>query len=240
MRQNARAHALNCQDCGLQKLCFPPSFSEDALERVSSIIGQPPVSPRQQRIYGPGDPADTLYAVRSGAVKTSLLTADGREIVTGFYLPGEVLGLENLGQTHCLGSAITLAPTSLCALPVTSVSLLSRQLPELQGHLFQMMSADRRADYQRLHLLTHADADTRLAAFLVGMAARLARRRLPGDHLHLPMSRADLGNHLGLALETVSRALGRLTEKGLITVSGKRIDILDDVRLQAAASAQCA
>lgn len=240
MRQSAHAHELNCQDCGLQKLCFPPSFSEDALERVSSIIGQPPLLPRQHRIYGVGDPADTLYAVRSGAVKTSLLAADGREIVTGFYLPGEVLGLENLGQTHCLGNATTLEATSLCALPVTSVSLLSRQLPELQGHLFQIMSSEMRADYQRLHLLSHADADTRVAAFLVGMAARLARRHLRGESLHLPMSRADLGNHLGLALETVSRALGRLTDQGMIRVSGKRIDILDDTRLQAAASAQCA
>lgn len=240
MRQNGHAHALSCQDCGLQKICFPPHFSEDALEQVSRIIGQPPPLPRQQLIYRAGDPVDSLYAVRSGAVKTSLLGADGREVVTGFYLPGEVLGLENLGQTRCLGNASTLEPTRLCALPVTSVSQLSRQLPELQGHLFQIMSTEMRADYQRMHLLTHADADTRVAGFLIGMSARQARRRLSGAQLRLPMSRADLGNHLGLALETVSRSLRRLTDRGLITVCGKHVDIRDAARLQEAAAAQCA
>ncbi len=240
MSHAAASHALHCLDCGLHKLCFPPTFSNEALDSVAAIIGQPPVLPRQHVIYRSGDNADTIYAVRSGSAKTSMLLPDGRELVTGFYLPGEVMGLENLGQEHCLSTATTLEPTTVCALPMAEVSQLSRQLPELQGHLFQIMSTEIRADYQRMHLLAGTDADTRVAGFLVGLSARQTRRRLAGDNLRLPMARADLGSHLGLALETVSRALGRLADVGLITVSGKQIRILDAGGLQAIAAAQCA
>lgn len=240
MRPDSHNHAVHCQDCGLQKICFPPTFSESALESVSAIIGQAPALPRHKVIYRAGDPVDRLYAVRSGAAKTSMLMPNGRETVTGFYLPGEVIGLENLGQERCLSTATTLEATTLCALPIASVSQLSRQLPELQVHLFQIMSTEIRADYQRLHLLAGADADTRVAGFLISLSARQARRRLSADNLHLPMSRADLGSHLGLALETVSRALGRLSDAGLITVSGRQVRIYDTAGLHAAASAQCA
>ncbi len=231
--------ALHCLDCGLQKLCFPPTFSSMALDRVTEIIGQPPMLPRHHVIYRAGDVPGAVYAVRSGSARTSVLLPEGQEQITGFYLPGEVIGLENLGQDECVSTAITLEKTTLCILPVQAISQLSRQLPELQSHLFQIMSTEIRADYQRMHLLASQSADSRVAAFLIGLASRQSRRHLAPESLTLPMSRAELGNHLGLALETVSRSLGRMADAGWLTVSGKHLQLLDIPSLQALTQAQC-
>lgn len=232
--------SLHCVDCGLQKLCFPPTFSSDALDRVTEIIGQPPMLPRHHVIYRNGDVPGSVYAVRSGSAKTSVLLPDGQEQITGFYLPGEVIGLENLGQDACVSTAVTLEKTTLCVLPVQAISQLSRQLPELQSHLFQIMSTEIRADYQRMHLLASQSADARVAAFLIGLVSRQTRRRLPADTLSLPMTRAELGNHLGLALETVSRSLGRMASAGWLEVSGKHLRLLDMQGLQTLTQSQCA
>lgn len=240
MTPDHSSHALHCMDCGLQKLCFPPTFSSAALDRVTEIIGQPPALPRHHVIYRSGDAPGAVYAVRSGSARTSVLLPDGSEQITGFYFPGEVIGLENLGQDQCVSTAVTLEKSALCVLPVQSISNLSRQLPELQSHLFQIMSTEIRADYQRMHLLASQGADARVAGFLIGLASRQARRRMAGDTLRLPMSRAELGNHLGLALETVSRALGRMAESGMLEVSGKHLRLLDPQRLQALTHTQCA
>ena len=235
----ATAAAVRCQDCGLHTLCYPPSFAGDTLDRVASLVGQGEPLPSGSLIYAQGDAPEHLYAVRSGAVKTVMTDADGNEQITGFYLPGEVVGLENLGQSACVAAAVTLGRTAVCALPVDGISALSRQLPDLQQHLFRIMSTALRADYQRQHLLARGSADRRLASFLLGLAARQRQRRLDDRDLRLPMSRADLGNHLGLALETVSRAFGALQDQGILAVSGKQVSILDSDRLADLGAGHC-
>ena len=231
--------ATRCLECGLQKLCFPPSFDEQALTRISQLVAQPNAIAKGVSVYHLGDAMTALYAVRSGALKTSVLLASGDEQITGFYLPGEVVGLDNMGHSHCASTATALEKTTLCELPVAGISRLSQQLPELQGHLFQIMSTELRADYQRLHLMAQASADVRVVSFLLGLVARQQQRHLATDELRLAMSRADLANHLGLALETVSRVLSQLVADGLIEVHGKRLRILNHDALAARASASC-
>src|SRR5574343_732361 len=125
-RMNATTNAtpVHCQDCGLSKLCFPPSFDQQMLEEVAHAVGQIPVLPKGGVVYARGDAASALYAVRSGAVKTIIVDAQGEEQVTGFYLPGEVVGLEHLGQAQCITTAVALERSMLCALPITSMSQL--------------------------------------------------------------------------------------------------------------------
>ncbi len=231
--------ATRCLDCGLQKLCFPPSFDESALTRISQLVAQPSAFSKHDTVYRLGDPMTALYAVRSGALKTSVLLASGEEQITGFYLPGEVIGLDNMGQSHCASTATALEKTTLCELPVSGISRLSQQLPELQGHLFQIMSTELRADYQRLHLMAQASAEVRVVSFILGLSARQQQRHLAAHELRLAMSRADLGNHLGLALETVSRVLSQLAADGLIEVHGKQLRILHAEALAARVQTSC-
>ena len=161
-----------CIDCGLHKICFPPSFEPAALEQLGNLINAQKVLNKGESIYRQGDSASAIYAVRSGALKTVMTQADGSTQVTGFYLPGEVIGLDNLAQSHCASAAIATEKTGLCELPVNAMSKLSQQLPELQSHLFQIMSTEIRADYQRMHMLSQTSAEERLVSFLLSWSAR--------------------------------------------------------------------
>lgn len=231
--------ASRCLDCGLHKICFPPSFEQGALEQLGSLINAQKVLGKGESVYRQGDSANAIYAVRSGSLKTVMTQADGTTQITGFYLPGEVIGLDNLAQSNCASTAMATEKTGLCELPVNAMSKLSQQLPELQSHLFQIMSTEIRADYQRMHMLSKTSAEERVVSFLLSWSARQARRRLSAHELRLTMTREDLANYLGQALETVSRILHRLQDDGLITVAGRHITLRDLPQLNAHLQRQC-
>lgn len=228
-----------CTDCGLHKICFPPSFEPAALEQLGNLINTQRVLGKGESVYLQGDSANAIYAVRSGSLKTVMTQTDGATQVTGFYLPGDVIGLDNLAQSHCASTAIATEKTGLCELPVNSMSKLSQQLPELQNHLFQIMSTEIRADYQRMHMLSKTSAEERVVSFLLSWSARQERRRLSASDLRLTMTREDLANYLGQALETVSRTLHKLQDEGLIEVAGRHITLRDLPRLNAHLQRQC-
>ena len=231
--------ASRCIECGLHKICFPPSFDIGALEQLGRVITAQKALNKGESVYRQGDSANAIYAVQSGALKTVMTQANGSSQVTGFYLPGEVIGLDNLAQSHCASSAVATERTSLCELPVDAMSKLSQQLPELQSHLFQIMSTEIRSDYQRMHMLSNTSAETRVVSFLLSWSARQARRRLSQDALRLTMTREDLANYLGQALETLSRTLHKLQDDGLLTVSGRQITLHDLPKLNARLQHQC-
>lgn len=231
--------ASRCIECGLHKICFPPSFDIGALEQLGRVITAQKALNKGESVYRQGDFANAIYAVQSGALKTVMTQANGSSQVTGFYLPGEVIGLDNLAQSHCASSAVATERTSLCELPVDAMSKLSQQLPELQSHLFQIMSTEIRSDYQRMHMLSNTSAEARVVSFLLSWSARQARRRLSQDALRLTMTREDLANYLGQALETLSRTLHKLQDDGLLTVSGRQITLHDLPKLNARLQHQC-
>lgn len=233
------AKTTQCQTCGLHTLCHPVSLHADELSTISQALAQPPALHSGNLIFQTDEPMQAIFAIRSGAVKTTQLSEDGEESVLGFYLPGEVIGLDSLGQEGYASNAIALTKTLVCRLPINQLHRLSQQIPSLQKHVFQLMSSAIRSDYQRLNLLTHGNAEQRLISFLMSMAQRQAQRLLSAEEIHLPMSRADLANHLGLASETVSRVLTQLGEQQLIEVSGKHITLLDSNELRARLHGHC-
>lgn len=223
----------HCSDCSLNPVCLPPAVDESDLEQLDNIIERNRPLPRGGLLFHQGAPFGVVYAVRSGAIKTCTVTADGDEQVTGFYLPSEIVGLDSIGNPgNCYGStAVALESTSVCAIPFTSLEELALRLPGLQHHLFKLLSAEIRHDRQIIQLIGKRPAEERLATLLLSLSARSQRRQLPGDQLHLPMSRRDIANHLGLALETVSRIFTRFQQIGILTVNGKHVEILDHARL---------
>lgn len=228
-----------CIECGLHKICFPPNFESGALEQLSKLINVQKVLSKGQSVYHQGDSVSAIYAVQSGSLKTVITQADGSTQVTGFYLPGEVIGLDNLAQSHCASTAIATEKTGLCELPISAMSKLSQQLPELQSHLFHIMSNEIRADYQRMHMLNQSSAEERVLSFLLSWSARQSRRRLSAQVLRLTMTREDLANYLGQALETLSRTLHKLQDDNLITVAGRQITLKDMPGLNARLQVQC-
>ena len=170
-------------------------------------------------VFRTGDPFSFIAAVRAGTVKTYVVDGDGRERVLGFHLPGEVIGLDAIDDERYPCCAVALDTVMLCRFSFSRMAELAAQLPGLQRQLFRLLSRDIGVANR---LAGDWSADQRMAAFLLGISRRLASRGFSATRFALTMARADIGNHLRLASETVSRVLTRFQDDGLIVVEGAR------------------
>jgi CRP/FNR family transcriptional regulator len=176
-----------------------------------------------------GMPATAIYAVRAGCLKSFTVDADGTERVRGFYLPGDLIGLDALGADSFPATIVAVTPSQVCKISATAIRKLMVESPFVARRLLDRTSAE------LAHALTMAGdytAEQRLAAFLLSM-----RRRLGADtgELKLPMTRRDIANYLRLATETVCRVLARLESAGQIRSASKVVRLVDDRALRATA-----
>ena len=221
-----------CNDCNLFQLCLPVGVDKPDLELLDRIIKRRRPLKRGEHLFHTGSPFQSIYAVRSGSVKTYSATENGYEQITGFHLPGELLGLDAISDGRHPCSAKALETASLCEIPFERLEELSYRVPSLQHQLLKIMSKEILSDESLLVLLGKKNAEERLAALLVSLSDRYRQRGFSPNEFHLSMSRNDIGNYLGLAVETVSRLFTRFQAEGLLTVQRKHIHILDLTRLR--------
>lgn len=181
---------------------------------------------------------ESLYAVRSGMLKVTVLTEDGREQITGFFLPGDLVGLDSVGLRHHASSAAALDDTVVCELPFSVLERHGQSVPRIQAALFRMLSGQIRREQSTLLLLGSLRAEERLAQFLIDMSERAQTDATCGTAIGMPMTREEIGSYLGLKLETVSRTLSKLHREGVIEVvkRGVRIREVNKLRLLAGLS----
>jgi CRP/FNR family transcriptional regulator len=223
----------SCSSCSLTELCLPHGMSGDDVDALDQIIKrQQPYQPRQH-VFRAGDPCNSLFAVRSGALKSYCTTEDGDEQVLGFTLPGELVGLDGLHSGIYASSSIALETASVCELPYDRLEELCHTLPGLNRQLMRVVSKEITTDQRMLLLLGKRTAEERLAAFLLSLSSRYQSRGLSATAFNLPMSRQDIGNYLGLAIETVSRLFAHFQKGGLLTVNRRQIVLVDIVSLRA-------
>ena len=156
--------------------------------------------------------------------------------MTGFYLPGELLGIDAINTDLHPCSAEALETSEVCEIPFDSLEELAQKVPGLQHQLLRIMSREIVRDEDMLMMLGRMSAEERLASCLMSFSRRLARLGNGAVEFRLSMSRQDLGDYLGLALETVSRLLSRFQEENLISVHGRQIVLRDLDRLRAMAA----
>lgn len=223
----------NCSDCRLAGICLPISLEISDIDKLDSIIQRGRPVQKKEHVYHVGEAFKSVYAVRSGAVKTVKITEDGIEQITGFHLPGEIIGIDGLASNIHSNSAIALETSAICEIPFTRLEELSAKVPNLQRRFFQLMSKEIAEEQQLITLLSKNNAEERLAALLLSIASRNHNRGLSSKEFYLPMSRSDIGNYLGLTIETVSRIFTRLNNSGIIELDKKHIKIIDMDALRA-------
>ncbi|HQV40547.1 MAG: fumarate/nitrate reduction transcriptional regulator Fnr [Moraxellaceae bacterium] len=221
----------NCADCALNPVCLPPAVEDIHLDKLDNIIERNRPLQRGNHLFHERQAFEAVYAVRSGAIKAYTTLPGGEEQVTGFYLPGEIVGLDAINNRQHASSAVALETTAVCTIPFGDLEQLSMEIPGLQHHLFKLMSQEIQSDQQLMVLLSKRTAEERIASLLLSLSARHKRRRLSDANFRLPMSRSDIGNYLGLAVETVSRIFTRFQQMGVLGVVGKEITILNRPQL---------
>jgi CRP/FNR family transcriptional regulator len=183
-------------------------------------------------VFRAGDQSHALFAVRSGCLKTYCTTEDGNEQVLGFTLPGELVGLDGMGDDAYASNSVVLETTSICELPYDRLEEMCHSLSGLNHQLMRLASKEITADQRMQLLLAKHTAEEKLAAFFLSLSTRYKPRGLSATNFNLPMSRQDIGNYLGLAIATVSRLFARFQEEGLLKVNRREITITDLPRLK--------
>jgi len=233
-----KAFQIACKVCSMRELCLPIGLSHDELSDLDEIIRHRHPLRRGDRLFKQGQPLSVLYAVRSGSVKTTVDTEDGQEKVISFALPGELLGLEAIGEGEHRSNAVALETTSVCEIPFERLDEVAGRIPSLRRQLLRLMSREIADDQRQLQLLGGSGADQRLAAFLVDLSRRFEQRGFSPREFNLSMSRQDVAAYLGMAVETVSRLFSRFSDERMIEVERKHITLLDVDRLDALAKGE--
>jgi CRP/FNR family transcriptional regulator len=221
-----------CSTCGLRELCLPVGLSGEELDRLDSLIYLRKSIKKGTSIYRAGERFDALYAVRAGFFKTTVLLEDGRDQVTGFYMGGELLGMDGIGTEKHTCDAVALEDSEVCVIPFGRLEELSREMHNLQHHFHKVMSREIVRDHGVMMLLGSMRAEERLAAFLVNLSQRFLARGYSPSEFNLRMTREEIGSYLGLKLETVSRVFSRFQDEGMISVQQKHVRIIDIPRLR--------
>lgn len=198
-----------------------------AADRFAPAPQQDVALRRGAALYQFNEPFQNLFSVRSGALKSYRIIGDGEERVLAFHLPGDFIGMEAIGHGRYYSSVVALEDTRVCAIPYDELQAVCEQLPDLHTAMVRMMCRTLGTGKASLTSIAKYSAEERVLGVLTDIRTRLDPENGFGGAFRLPMTRADIGNYLGLTAETVSRMLLRLRERGVIAVSGRTVEILD-------------
>ena len=221
-----------CSTCSLRSTCLPCGMALADLDEVDAAIYSRRRIRRGEHLYRAGDPFTALYGFRSGFFKSYVDTPDGAVQVTGFPMAGEIVGLDGIGAGVHTGSLVTLDDGEVCMIPYAQLQDIASRSPAFAHQVHRMMSREIVREQAQVALLGNMRADARLAAFLLELSQKFAARGYSATEFHLRMTRDDIGSYLGVTLETISRALSRLQEQGLIKAKLRSITIADVQRLR--------
>ena len=230
---NLGALKASCAGCSMHQLCLPMGLDEGELNRLDQIIGLRRRIGRDERLYQMDEPFRNLYAIRFGHFKTYQINAAGEQQITGFQMAGELLGMDAISadRHHC--NAVALEDSEVCEIPFSSLEQLLGNMPTLLRHFHRMMSQEITREQSVMLLLGNMQATQRFAAFIVNLASRYEARGYSSSKFQLRMSREEIGNYLGLTIESVSRLLSKFKKEGWLRVSNREIEILQPAKLKA-------
>jgi len=208
--------------CPTRKVCLANNLDDGELQRLENLIEPFDSIKQHKHLYRVGETAERHYHVRSGMFKTYAVNTSGDEYVTGFYLPGEILGCAQNAGKHT-DSAVAVETSTACRLAESKIPDIASL--GIGGTLFRLLGE--REDRRNQHLLnlSQTRADARIAGFLIDMSQRLSRLGRCPNHIPAPMSRTDIANYLGITLESLSRTLTRMVKTEILFTNRDYIEI---------------
>lgn len=226
---------ISCNRCGVKQSCLGNGLDVSQLGLDTDTRGPPRLFQRGDHVFRMGDPFYSLYVIRSGAIKTYIISEDGEEQIIGFYRSGETIGFDAIADGKYQCNAAALDTSSVCRLSFEAIAELCVRSPALLHPLMKSISAETMR-LAKVLLLGKKAADQRMASFLLNQSDYQRQRGYSAKAFTLSMTRTDIGKYLGLTVETVSRVLTRFEAQGLITKNRKQIQIHDFRALQRTAA----
>jgi CRP/FNR family transcriptional regulator len=230
---------ISCDSCSLNNVCLPSGLTSEELKLLESAIDKTVRIEKKKSLFSSNDKIDGIYAVKSGSIKSAISNLDGQEQVLEFHLPGDMLGFDafNSGIHTC--DATALEDTFLCKIPIDTFDDLCERLPGLRRELRHQVGKEIAHNQSLLLSLGQQQTDERLATFLLKISEHYQSRGFSNKEFVIPMSRQDLSNYLGMAVETLSRVISRMTETGLIKIDRRMVVISNIDKLHKLAHSYC-
>lgn len=228
MSQYVAQQSSLCQKCTMSAMCVEKACNNKVAVKVRSHK----IFHKSDALFRAGEAFDAIYILRSGSVKSSLLSGTGQEQITGFYFPGDLLGLDGLEKGAHSQTLKFLETSSVCRIAFTELDAAMANSPSIRYKLLQGMSQALNEDDKFLLSAHCMSASQKFASFLTNLSSKFESRGLSSHTFDLSMSRVDIANYLGMAVETVSRQLTQLQKEQIIEVNKRNISIVDFSRLQ--------
>lgn len=233
---NMQEMRARCSACSMHQLCLPMGLDTSDMDKLDKIIGRRRKVQKDAHLYRVGDPFTNLYAIRLGHFKTHQINPSGLQQITGFQMAGELLGMDAIStdRHHC--NAIALEDSEVCEIPFARLEALFGEMPILLRHFHRMMSQEITREQNVMLLLGNMRAEQRFAAFLANLSSRYSARGYSSTNFQLRMTREEIGNYLGLTIESISRLLSKFKKQGWIKVNNRELELLDATTLKAVAA----
>lgn len=233
MLRDVSREPASCLNCTLRRICMPAEVRDsDAKALFERLVATRVRLRKGDALFRAGDRFTALYAIRVGSIKTVTSTDDGSEQVSGYHLPGEIIGVEGIGNDVHACQAIALEDTEVCTLPFARIEALAHADPAFQRGLYRLLSSAIVRERSVALTVSTMRAEQRLASFLLDLSNRYQARGYSSTEFVLRMTREEIGSHLGLKLETVSRLFSRFADEGVIRVNGRVVRLEDRARLR--------
>lgn len=221
----------SCGQCSLRQLCLPAGIGADDVERLDRLVRRRRPAQRGEALFRAGHPLSNIYVAREGTFKTIVTSEDGQQQVIGFHLPGELIGLDALGDGRHRCDAVALETARVCEMPLRELEKVAAQVPGLQRQLLRVMGRSMGRDQDHLEMLNRRQATDRVLLFLHSLSERFAALGHDGRSFALPMTREEIASYLGLVIETVSRSFTKLQDDEIIAVRGRQVKLLAAERI---------
>ena len=223
---------VSCSACGSIAFCMPSGAPRDAGWQLEDLVSQRVRLRKGEVLVRSGDRFASLYAIRSGSCKSVVTTRGGQQQIAGYHIAGDILGAEAIFVNAYDATVTALEDSEFCVIPFDRMETLARQNGDFQHRMALLLSREILRERRVMMMLGTMRAEQRLAAFLLDLADRYRARGYSSCEFVLRMTREEIGSHLGLKLETVSRLFSRFHQEGLILVQGREVKLLDREALQ--------
>ena len=226
-----------CAKCSSKQRCLPYGLDERSVAQVDRIIGKRHWVERNELLLRVGEPFRCLYIIHGGQFKTFRDNAHGKQHVMGFHMAGEILGLNAISTGIHDSNAMAFEDSEVCEVPFAQLQILCASIPALQQHFHRLLSEEINRD-QRVMRFLGSSAEHRFATFLLDLSSRFAARGYSRHDFTVLMSREDIGNYIGLTMESVSRLMSKFRRQGWISTDGKDLHILNYAAIAALANGE--
>jgi CRP/FNR family transcriptional regulator len=218
---------VKCETCVLSNICITATLTDKEIKSLDTAPKSKSHLEKDDVLYHAGESKHKIYAVSSGSLKTTTITKNGVEQITGFYLPGEILGLEGLADMELTSTATAIESSTVCEIPEQDFDKLCQTNSGLRKSFMRVVSKEISNEQRMMVSLGQMKSDEKLASFLISLSSRFKQRGFSEKEFNLSMPRHDIANYLGLTIETISRLFKSFQKQGLLEVNNRQIKLSD-------------